>query len=302
MAPQRPIIVIGSVNVDFVVRSERMARPGHTVAGESFTMTHGGKGANQAHAAALLGADVTFVGCVGTDAHGDAAIAELERAGVKLRIRREAEQPTGLAFIQVDDSGENAITIVSGANARLTPADVDQAFAELRGQDAVVLLGFEVPVDVVTFAATAARAKGWTVILNPAPVTPAPAELFAEVDIVVPNQHEYSGIRDAVERLGASTPALVVTKGRHGADIHRAGASAVWVPAVAVAAVDTTGAGDAFIGSLAWSLSAGNDLVSAVRDASAGGALATVTHGARPADLTPEALTQLLAEADAELV
>ena len=185
------IVVVGSLNMDLVVRTPRLPRPGETIiGGEAFQTLPGGKGANQAVAAARLGAQVTMVGCVGEDDFGRALLANLEAEGVDHRfVRRDEEAATGVAFIVVDDEGQNSIVVASGANHRLTPADVEAA-GELFAGAEMLLLQLESPLAVVQRAAEVARAHGVTVILNPAPAQPLPPELLALVDVLVPNESE----------------------------------------------------------------------------------------------------------------
>lgn len=296
MSSHRPIIVVGSINVDFTVRAARMATPGHTQFGTSFETSDGGKGANQAHAAASLGADVHFVGRVGGDILADGAVESLRSVGINTRgVGREPGESTGVAFVQIDDSGENAITIVAGANARVTEHDVRTTFERLAGQRAVVVLGFEVPVEVAVYAAKEARLAGWTVILNPAPIADAPTALYYDVDVLVPNEHELSGIGDVDDLLNSGTGAVVVTRGSQGVELFIPGQSVERVAAYRAAAVDTTGAGDAFIGALAWSIARGDDLAVALRNASAAGAFTTLTRGARSPSLSASTLAAIVA-------
>jgi ribokinase len=197
-----------------------------------------------------------------------------------------AEGPTGLAVVMVDDQGENAITVVPGANALLTAADVDDAVDRLaRGgvSRAVVLAGLEVPPEAVERAARLAGEHGWPFVLNPSPVRALPPGLLAACDVLVPNEHEARQLHPsgAAGLLAAGARTVLVTLGARGAEIHRPGEPPVHHPAVTVEAVDTTGAGDAFAGTLAWALAEGHPLNHAVRLALAGGALATRAVGAR---------------------
>ncbi|WP_432824520.1 ribokinase [Dactylosporangium sp. CA-092794] len=265
------VVVVGAVNVDLVVRVPRIAAPGETVIAAGSGTGAGGKGGNQAAAVARLGGDCALVARVGPDFDPGSL------AGVDLsRVRRDAE-PTGLAVVLVDDGGENAITVVPGANARLSPADVD-----LPAGRGVVLASLEVPLPAVLEAARRARAAGWVFVLNPAPARPLPAELLALTDVLVPNEHELAALGSPAALLAAGAGAVVVTLGAAGCRVHRAG-EVVDVPAVRVAAVDTTGAGDAFCGTLAWALDADRPLAEAVRLACVAGALATRAVGARAA-------------------
>ncbi|HWD61859.1 MAG TPA: ribokinase [Humibacter sp.] len=293
-----PVIVVGSINVDLVVRAPRVVEPGETISGSSFSSGQGGKGANQASAAASTGARVHLIGRVGDDSHGADALAALASVGVDTTHVTRADAVTGVALIQVTDQGENAITVVAGANAELMPADVDRAFGSIASSEfgAVVVLCLEIPLPTVTHAAVAAAKRGWSVVLNPAPAptAPLPRELLAAVDVLVPNEYEAAAI-DGIDELAVSgSVAIVVTRGRLGADVHR-GDQSFSVPAPRVNAVDTTGAGDAFIGVLAASLAEGRDLDDTVRRAVVGGAIATLAPGARGSLPTASAIDRLLA-------
>lgn len=282
------IVVIGSVNTDMVVRGARIPSPGETVTGGTFLRADGGKGANQAVAAARAGAEVTFVARVGADELGEAAVARLAAEGIDVnRVERDPDQATGVALIMVGEGGENAISVAPGANALLSVEDVETARAVIESAD-VLLTQLETPLPAVERAATIASAAGVTVILNPAPARRLPDSLLALVDVLTPNEGEAAYLSGearpaaAASKLrdhGATT--VVVTLGAEGALIVAEGREAS-VPGFPVTAVDTTAAGDAFSGSLAVSLAEGLDLALAVRRACAAGALATTVHGARP--------------------
>ena len=278
----QPVIVVGSVNVDLVFTAlERLPAPGETVRSSGFEVLPGGKGANQACAAAKLGAAVSLVARVGTDDNGDLALAELESDGVGLALTRRVDGPTGVAAVLVDDLGENVVVVAPGANARLAPDSVDDA---LDAEHAVVLACLEVPVDAVLAWSQVARSRGWTFVLNPAPAQALPDELLANVDVLTPNESELVGISRTVEELlekGAG--AVVVTRGARGAELHRRGHPVHTQPAFDVHAIDTTGAGDAFNGGLVAALSQGLDLEQALQRGCAAGALTTTGLGARAA-------------------
>jgi ribokinase len=287
------IVVVGSANVDLVVRTARLPRPGETVLGSDFITSPGGKGANQAVACARLGAQTLFVGRRGNDSFGDLILRTLGRAGVATEaLIIDEGAPSGIALIPVDDAGHNMITVAPGANARLTPADVERVWPE-RGP-VVVLMQLEVPLEAVTRAARLGRERGAKVILNPAPARDLPAELLRLVDVLTPNQTELallSGIAvDTLEDVDRAARALmargpasiVVTLAAAGSlVVTRAGAT--HVPGLVVEAVDTTGAGDAFNGALAFSLAEDAALEEAARFANAVGALATTAVGAQEA-------------------
>jgi ribokinase len=289
------IVVVGSANVDLVVPVDVLPAPGQTVLGDDHLRAAGGKGANQAVAAARLGRRVSMVGRVGDDDEGRRLLSSLSAAGVDIsHVRTTSAVPTGIALITVDRAGENTIAVSPGANARVSTSDVERAGEALRSA-AVTLLQLEVALGTVTAAALAA---GGTVLLNPAPAAPLPPELLASVDVLVPNRSELGllaqvaeprdleGAVAAVRRLPAEL-AVVVTLGSEGALVV-AGDRVEHVPAIPVDAVDATGAGDAFCGGLADGLARGVELVDAVRWAVRVAALATTRWGAQPSMPTRE--------------
>jgi len=276
-----PVFVIGAVNIDLVFRVDALPRAGQTVLARSPQELNGGKGGNQAVAAARLGADVRMVACVGTDSAGDRALASLRAAGVDGHSVQRRGTRTGTATVLVCDDGENAIIVSPAANSLLEPADVDVALADARS--GIVLISLEVPLAAANAAAVAASARGLTVVLNPAPAHVLSRELLASCDVLIPNEHEVGelGQPNIGALLATGTGAVVVTRGAAGAEIHRKEMPVRRIPAFPVDAVDTTGAGDAFCGGFAWALSTGRSLESAVTAASATGALATRRTGAR---------------------
>jgi ribokinase len=285
------VTVVGSLNEDVLVAVDRLPGRGETVIGRSTALAPGGKGANQAAAAGLLGPGVHMVGRVGQDPAGDRQLAALADARVNVsRVLRTSGQPTGSATIPVEDgTGENLIVVVPGANATLTPQDAD---AESVRRAAVVLLQLEVPMETVEAAATAATGR---VVLTPAPPRPLPPGLLERVDVLVPNEHELVQLAgaDPAERtaeelvaLARSTApsAVVVTLGARGALVVPVdGGQALLQAPPPVTPVDTTGAGDCFCGALAQALAAGSALPDAVRYAVAAAALSTTGPGARGA-------------------
>jgi ribokinase len=279
------VIVVGSVNVDLVFSAlEHLPAGGETVRSSGFTTLPGGKGANQASAAAKLGAAVSLVARVGTDDYADLALAELGRAGVDLALTARVDGPTGVAAVLVDDRGENVVVVAPGANARLEP---DSVGAAPDAENAVVLACLEVPIDTVLAWSQVARSQGWTFVLNPAPAQALPDELLANVDVLTPNESELTGIGRTVEELlDAGVGAVVVTRGARGAELHRRGCPVHDQPAFDVHAIDTTGAGDAFNGGLVAALSQGLDLEQALQRGCAAGALTTTGLGARAAQPT----------------
>ena len=293
------VAVVGSLNLDLVVRVARLPGPGETVSGDDVFRNPGGKGANQAVAAARLGRRVAMVGRVGDDDAGRELVESLEADAVdSSRVRVVAGVPSGIALITVSEDGENQIVVSPGANAHLTPDDVGQARAALRAA-AVTLLQLEVPLEAV---AAAARAAGGTVVLNPAPVRDLPEELLAEVDVLVPNRVELAQLAGGAEpetvaeatRLAGRLPAraVVVTLGADGCLVI-VGGDATHVPAVPVRAVDTTAAGDAFCGGLADALAGGAALEDAARRAVRVAAAACLRPGAQASLPTPGDLRAL---------
>ena len=276
------VAVVGSVNVDEVVRVERLPREGETVSGGTFRRHGGGKGANQAVAAARAGAEVRMVGCVGDDPHGDEALAELRALDVDVEhVARSATAATGVALIVVDAEGRNQIAVASGANAEIGAAP--GAFAG----SGVALLSFEAPDDALVHAARTAADAGWAVVVNPAPVRPVPQAVLAARPILVPNEHEataLTGIPDperAARVLHAASGApVVITLGAQGALLFD-GELATLVDAPEVDVVDTTGAGDCLCGTLAARLAAGDHLGQALEAAVAAASLSTTRPGAR---------------------
>ena len=287
------IVVVGSSNTDMVVRVPHIPVPGETVLGGDFIVAAGGKGANQAVAAARLGATVFLVACLGEDTFGDNAIANFRREGIRTDyVVRYAEAPSGVALIFVGEEGENSIAVAPGANEHLSQAHLESAKKAIIESD-VMLLELEVPLTTVSRAISMACQAGVRVILNPAPARPLSDELLAQVDIITPNESEASlltgvGVTDlpsakeaarALLRAGVGT--VVITMGKRGALLTRDD-DMVLVPGFAVEAVDTTAAGDAFNGGLAWAWGRGMELDKAVRFANAVGALAVTKMGAQP--------------------
>jgi ribokinase len=277
------VIVVGSINVDLCAFVERLPRPGETVIGGTFVREQGGKGANQAVAASRLGARVIMVGMVGDDDLGRAARAALEDERVEVGAVGAGQKHTGVAEILIDAQGENLIAVASGANDELTAERVTEALGRIDAHEAVMTSVLEIPMAAVSAAATIAGERGWTFILNPAPAAPLTGELLARCDVLTPNEHELEGLgrTSAEELLAAGAGAVIVTRGAEGADLFRAGVAAHHQPAFEVDPSDTTGAGDAFTGALAWALASGAELTEATRIAAACGALSTRAAGAR---------------------
>lgn len=290
------LVVIGSANMDLVVRSAHIAAPGETVLGEAFRQIPGGKGANQAVAAARLGAAVTFVGRVGNDLFGAALRAGLQQDDIDTTyLQTDPTEPTGVALIGVDARGQNAITVASGANYRVSARDVDQAFSAI-SQASALLLQLEIPRETVLYAAKQAHAAGIPVLLNPAPVSladPLPAALSAYIDVLTPNEHEAAALLgyeapdgldwEVVSRrlLARGVQSVVITLGAEGCVLADA-AGVRRLSAPVVSAVDTTAAGDCFTGALAVALAEGRSLDAAALFASRAASISVTRPGAQP--------------------
>lgn len=271
--------VVGSCNVDYVVRVAHLARPGETVRGADVVRLPGGKGANQAVAAARLGAEVTMIGCVGGDADADLITASLVENGVDVTGLLRSERPTGAAFISVDDSGENQIVLSPGANV-----DLDASASDLESFD-VVLAQLEAPASAVAEASLRAR----RFVLNVAPVAPVAAEVLERCSVVVANEVEAESLDLA--RLGH----VVVTLGARGASHLRFGREVATVAAPRVAVFDTVGAGDAFCAAYAVQFAKGADAYDALTYAVVAGALATRASGAQGSLATDQEVRAWLA-------
>jgi ribokinase len=301
----KPVLVIGSLNMDLVARCEHLPRPGQTVFGENFFTAAGGKGANQAVAAARLDARVVMAGSVGRDQFGHELIAGLNEAGIDTNAVLAVDRPTGTALITVDAAGSNTIVVISGANAACDTALVDLALARADGPG-VLLLQHEIPSEANAHALRVARAAGWFIILNPAPARPVATELLALVDVIVPNETEAAAIsgvgvssRDdalvaARHMVGQGARAVVITLGGNGA-LYCAASGARHCPAVAVPAVDTTAAGDAYIGALAAAIAEGRTVPDSLGFAAAAAALSVTRLGAQPSLGTRDEVADFIA-------
>jgi ribokinase len=285
------VIVVGSVNVDLVASVERLPGPGETVIGGRFDRHHGGKGGNQAVAAARLGARTAFVGAIGDDAFGAEAAAALAAEGIDLAgLIRVPDEATGVALILVDAAGENSIAVAGGANAALRPEGVRAALAALRPMAGdVILVGSEIPTDVTHEALRMGHESGATTILNPAPAGDLDEATLALADILTPNLGELGVLtaHTAVPGRAAealrdrlSIRAILVSLGGDGAVLAEATGSTT-LPAQSVAVVDSTGAGDALNGALAAGLAAGLSLLDAAAQAVRVATLAVTRAGAR---------------------
>jgi ribokinase len=278
------VVVIGSINVDLVVAADHLPRPGETVLGGRFARHFGGKGANQAVAAARAGASVIMIGAVGRDAYGDESLASLMAEGVDVTRVRRVDAPTGVAIIAVAADGENQIVVAPGANAEVSSVDLERL--ELAGSD-VLLTCLEIPMAAVVGAVASAARLGLRAIVNPAPGRRLPPELLASSPILTPNQDELLAISGATAPdsalaalATAGAGAVVVTRGSGGALLAEGGRR-VDVPARQAAVVDATGAGDAFSGVLAAWLAEGRTLDEAVAAANVAASMSVAQSGAR---------------------
>lgn len=303
------VTVVGSLNIDLVCHATRRPDTGETIIGDAFNIFTGGKGFNQATAAARLGADVTLVGSIGTDSFGEMLLAATENEGIDNRfVTKRTDIGTGVATIVIEPNGDNSIIVVPQANMALTTAEIDAAADAITDAD-VLLLQLETPIAASEHAAAMAKTHGTTVLLNPAPAQPLPDSLLRYVDILTPNQSEtelLSGMRvrndeearNAAVALRArmedtETSAVVLTLGEQGALI-LTDTTAERVPVLSVQAVDTTGAGDAFCGALATALASGETLHAAIAFANAAGAAAVTVIGATPSMPTREKVDLLM--------
>ena len=301
------VVVVGSFNMDLVVKAGRRPQTGETLMGEAFGMFIGGKGSNQAIAAARLGADVTMIGRLGTDLFGDTLMASHVEEGIHTDyVLRDTEVGTGVASILIDADGDNSIVLVPRANMCLSVEDIERASESIAAAD-VLLLQLEVPIAASQRAAEIAQSNDTTVVLNPAPAQELSDNFLAQVDILVPNEVEagsLSGVRVSTatdaERaakvlLDKGLSAVILTLGERGALLLTPDLTQR-VPAYAVDVVDTTAAGDAFCGALATGLARGENLVGAVGFANTVGALAVTVLGAAPSMPTAGQVKRFLRE------
>jgi ribokinase len=294
------ILVVGSINMDLVVRVPHSPEPGETVLGGDFETFPGGKGANQAVAAARMGGNVTMVGRVGNDDFGDTLIQGLLENKIKTtHVIKDSETPTGIAMIAVAPDGENMIVVAPGANSKVTLEDISNTRELMRKAD-LILLQLECPMEIVCAAIDLANVYEVPVVLNPAPAQPLSKSLLTDVDYLTPNQTELlqltgeSDINQAIKKIQDwGVRNLIMTLGPNGARVISGGLDK-HLPAHEITAVDTTAAGDAFNGALAVALAEQKPLLDAVRYGIAAGALAATKHGAQPSLPMREAVEDLL--------
>ncbi len=292
MPDTKSIIVVGSSNTDMVIKAPKFPVPGETLLGGTFFMFPGGKGANQAVAAARLGGKITFIARVGNDIFGDQAMQQFKQEGINTEyIISDPKNPSGVALITLDAKGQNTIVVAQGANGALTPEDVNKAEKEF-AKAAIILMQLETPLVTIRSAAALASRDGKKVILNPAPAQPLPEDLFKELFIITPNESEtetlvdikisdLSSLEQAAQklyRLGVKN--VVITLGVEGAFLFNSEGGR-HIPTQKVTPVDTTAAGDVFNGALAVAIAEGNSIIQAVEFANRAAALSVTRMGAQ---------------------
>lgn len=285
---RKPLVVVGSVTMDMVTLTPRIPRTGETVIGTGFGTTPGGKGANQAVAAARLGYPTLMAGNVGSDVYGPALLDNLARSGVETNAMEKVDGPSGLAPIFLSEAGDNAIVVVPGANGKVDSAFVDRNAALIRSAG-MVLCQLELPIQTVSYVIALCAQANVPVMLDPAPAAPLPEAIWAQVAWFTPNETEatfYLGETLSTEDgarhlLARGLKGVVLKRGSEGSYVAVAGGKAAWVPAFKVEAIDTVGAGDCFNGAFAVALLEGHDPWAAARFASAAAAISVTRRGAQ---------------------
>lgn len=288
----KPIVIVGSSNTDMVIRSARIPVPGETILGGTFFMNPGGKGANQAVAAARLGGQVTFIAKTGNDIFGKEAAAHFSKEGIDVSfLLSDAEYPSGVALITVDDKGENTIVVAQGSNAQLLASDISKA-SEIIQSASFILMQLEIPMETVEHASNLAFAKNIPVVLNPAPGRSLPASLLEKISIITPNESEaeiLTGIKVSddksaekaavkLQQLGVKT--VIITRGSEGAAVLE-GDRFTLIASPVVKAVDTTAAGDVFNGALVVAMAEGHDLLQSTKIACEAASISVTRLGAQ---------------------
>lgn len=301
---QNKIIVIGSINLDMVVFAQRLPQHGETIIGENMQIFPGGKGANQAIAAARLGGSVQLIGNIGNDSSGKTLLQNLASNKVDTSKIQKVNAPTGTALITVDADGQNTIVVIPGANATLTKKDIDGLKNVIKNAS-ILILQLEIPLEIVIHAIDIADQYGITIILNPAPATSIPTATLSKVTYLIPNESELallSGlptnsdeeIQNAANKMfSLGCKQIILTRGKHGA-FFLSPQHKIFAPSFEVPVVDTTAAGDAFIGAFAAALVYGHNLQTALLRANTAGALTVTKAGAQSSLPTLEELHQFL--------
>jgi ribokinase len=304
------ILVVGSSNTDMIIKVPKIPKPGETILGGEFTTAAGGKGANQAVAAARAGGQVAFIARVGTDIFGDQAIKGFRQDHINVdNVRRDDKAPSGVALIFVAENGENSIAVASGANANLTPKDVTAASKAFQSAD-ILIMQLETPIETIKAAAMSASQNGVPIILNPAPAQALDDDLLRTITILTPNESEtelLTGIHvdsdaaaeraaKALRQRGVAT--VIITLGAKGCFVDSADYEGL-IPGFKVRAVDTTAAGDVFNGALAVALAEGKPIADAVIFANAAAALSVTKLGAQPSAPSREEIEKLVAQSAA---
>jgi ribokinase len=301
------IVVVGSSNTDMIIKVPRIPKPGETILGGKFTTAAGGKGANQAVAAARAGGKVTFIARVGDDLFGNQAIEGFKQDNINVEnIKKDVNEPSGVALIYVDDQGENSIGVASGANAVLSIKDVDEAVEKITSAD-ILLMQLETPLETVTTAAAIAKQAGVKVILNPAPARELDDSLLNTISAITPNESEVellTGItvndlsgteKAAIKLLDRGLEIVIITLGSKGAYLKTKDQSE-FVPGFSVDAVDATAAGDVFNGALAVAMAENKPIRDAVLFANAAAALSVTKLGAQPSAPMKEEIAKFLSK------
>ncbi|MGB8261137.1 MAG: ribokinase [Terracidiphilus sp.] len=297
----KPILVVGSINMDLVARTPSIPLAGQTLIGSDFTTTPGGKGANQAVAAARLGHPTQMLGAVGDDVFGQALLDNLKTAGVDTSAVGRVPGPSGVAPIFVADNGQNAIVVVSGANGKVTPALIDN-HAALIAQAGIVLCQLELPIETIERTLALCAEAGVPVIFDPAPAAPLPDSVWPRIAWFTPNETEAAfyigdnlGVEEAAKQLlSRGVKGVVLKRGAEGAYVAPAGQHGQWAPAFQVHAIDTVGAGDCFNGAFAVALLEGKDPFAAARFASAAATISVTRRGAQASMPTREDVESFL--------
>jgi len=308
--------VVGSINIDLVTKVTRFPRPGETIIGGDLKTIAGGKGANQAVAAARLGAEVTLVGRVGDDVFASQLKKNLVAKGIDVtHVSTSSDTASGVALILVNEAGQNSIVVASGANAKVTPRDVENAAKVISTAD-MLLLQLEIPLESVYRAAQIAHEQGVTVVLNPAPAQPLPADLLSLIDFLIPNESEASALVSALSGMPATGPeemeasaaklrtfgveTVILSAGERGAFLADRRGNRRFPAFSLEQVVDTTAAGDAFVAGLATAIAEGKPLSEAVLWGNAAGMLAVTQAGAQPSLPSRAKVEALLVKATAE--